>query len=119
MDFEPNFEKYVKDAFSPVGLCINKWDEQFSPGAEVKVPVIVINDLYRDWNGSVILRVLRGEETIAEQTKNCAVTSLGQETLSFNVTIPNEQGKYQFVAELNTEGTLIRSLRDFEVASSQ
>jgi len=119
LDFEPNFEKYVKDAFSPVGLCINKWDEQFSPGAEIQLPVIVINDLYKDWDGSVILRVLRGDEAISEKIKNCAVTSLGQETLSFNVTIPNEQGKYQFVAELNTEGTPIRSLRDFEVASSQ
>ncbi|MHC4545001.1 MAG: glycosyl hydrolase 2 galactose-binding domain-containing protein, partial [Planctomycetota bacterium] len=71
LEFEPDFEKYVKDAFSPVGLCINKWDEKFSPGAEVQVPVIVINDLYKDWMGNVHLRILRGDETISEQTKNC------------------------------------------------
>jgi hypothetical protein len=133
LDFEPNFEKYVKDAFSPVGLCINKWDDKFSPGQEVEVPVIVINDLYKDWKGSVYLRILRGEETISEQSKNCAVTSLGQETLSFDVTIPNEQGQYQLAAELitgvsqtrknafggPTEGVPVRSLRDFNVASSK
>ena len=119
LDFEPNFEKYVKDAFSPVGLCINKWDEQFSPGEKVEVPVIVINDLYKDWKGNVVLRILRDGETISEQTKNCTVTSLGQETLSFNVTIPSEQGKYQLVAELITEGMPVRSLRDFNVSSSK
>jgi len=119
LEFEPDFEKYVKDAFSPVGLCINKWDEQFSPGEKVEVPVIVINDLYREWKGNVVLRILRNEETISEQIKNCAVNSLGQETLSFNVTIPSEQGKYQFAAELITEGTPVRSLRDFKVSSSK
>ncbi|MHC4112929.1 MAG: glycoside hydrolase family 2 TIM barrel-domain containing protein [Planctomycetota bacterium] len=119
LEFEPDFEKYVKDAFSPVGLCINKWDEQFSPGEEVQVPVIVINDLYKDWKGNVVLRILRGDETISEQKKNCAVSSLGQETLSFNVTVPNEQGRYQIVAELIIEGTPVRSLRDFNVSSSK
>ncbi len=117
LDFEPNFEKYVKDAFSPVGLCINKWEDQFPPGAEVIIPVIVINDLYKDWNGSVVLRILSGGNTISEQSKNCTISGLGQETLSFNVTIPNEKGKYQFMAELITEGAPVRSLRDFDVSS--
>ena len=115
LEFEPNFEKYVKDAFSPVGLCINKWDDRFSPGAEVEVPVIVINDLYQDWKGNVVLRILHGDGKISEQTKDCTVAGLGQETLSFKVTIPNEQGKYQLVAELINEGVPVRSIRDFEV----
>jgi hypothetical protein len=119
LEYEPNFEKYVKDAFSPVGLCINKWDEQFSPGAEIQVPVIVINDLYKDWKGNVHLRILRGGNIISEQTKNCAVTNLGQETLSFNVVVPNEQGKYQLAAKLITEGMPVHSLRDFNVSSSK
>jgi beta-galactosidase len=119
LEFEPNFEKYVKDAFSPVGLCINKWDDQFSPGVEIQVPVIVINDLYQDWKGNVVLRILRGGVTISEQTNDCTVAGLGQKTLSFDVTIPNKQGMYQLAAEIITEGTPVRSLRDFDVASSQ
>jgi len=119
LEFEPDFEKYVKDAFSPVGLCINKWDEQFQPGVEIQVPVIVINDLYKDWKGNVHLRILRGGETISEQKKACVVSRLGQEILSFKVTVPNEQGQYQLAAELITEGTPVRSLRDFNVSSSK
>jgi hypothetical protein len=119
LEFEPNFEKYVKDAFSPVGLCINKWDEQFPAGTDMQVAVIVINDLYNEWKGNVVLRILRGGEMISEQTKNCAVSSLGRETFSFNVAVPNEQGKYQLVAELINEGMPVRSLRDFKVSSSK
>jgi beta-galactosidase len=119
LEFEPNFEKYVKNAFSPVGLCINKWDDQFSPGAEIQVPVIVINDLYKDWKGNVSLRILRGDETISEQEKNCTISSLGQEILSFKVTVPENTGQYQLAAELFTEGMPVRSLRDFNVACSK
>ena len=86
---------------------------------KVQVPVIVINDLYKDWKGNVVLRILRGAETISEQKKACVVSSLGQETLSFNVTIPNKQGKYQLAAELITEDAPVRSLRDFDISSSQ
>ncbi|MHC4544564.1 MAG: hypothetical protein ACYTDW_11330, partial [Planctomycetota bacterium] len=86
---------------------------------EVQVPVIVINDLYKDWMGNVHLRILRGDETISEQTKNCTLISLGHETLSFSITIPNEQGQYQLAAELITEGMPVRSLRDFNVSSSK
>ncbi|MGB2809420.1 MAG: glycoside hydrolase family 2 TIM barrel-domain containing protein [Sedimentisphaerales bacterium] len=119
LEYEPEFEKYVKDAFSPVGLCINKWDEQFQPGVEIQVPVIVINDLYKGWKGNVHLRILHGDETISEQKKACVVSRLGQEILSFKVTVPNEQGQYQLAAELITEGTPVRSLRDFNVSSSK
>jgi beta-galactosidase len=119
LKFEPNFEKYVKNAFSPVGLCINKWEEQFPPGDEIQVPVIVINDLYKDWKGSVILRILSGGTTVSEQAENCTVAGLGQETLSFNVTIPGKPGQYQLAAQLVAEGVEVRSLRDFNVSSSQ
>ncbi len=119
LEFEPNFDKLLKDAFSPVGIMIDKWDEQLPPGVEIQVPVFVINDLYKDWKGSVRLRILRGVETVCEQTKSCAVSGLGREILSFKVTVPNSQGQYQLVAELIAEGAPVRSLRDFNVSSSQ
>ena len=118
LEFEPNFEKYVKGAFSPVALMIDKWDEQLSLGVEIEVPIIVINDQYKDWNGSVSLCILRGEETISEQAKTCIVSSLGHEILSFKVTVPNEQGQYQLAAELVGKGAApVRSLRDSKVVA--
>ncbi|MFQ6036387.1 MAG: glycoside hydrolase family 2 TIM barrel-domain containing protein [Sedimentisphaerales bacterium] len=115
LEFEPNFEKYVRDAFSPVGLMIDMWDEQLSPGTEIKVPVFVINDLYKDWKGSVHLRILHKGKIISEQSKTCTVDSLGREILSFEQKVPKQAGEYQLVAELVAEGLPVRSLRDFEV----
>ncbi|MBA7643390.1 Beta-galactosidase [subsurface metagenome] len=119
LEFEPNFEKYVKDAFSPVALMIDKWDGQLSPGAKIQVPVVVINDLYKDWKGSVRLRILRGEVSISEQSKTCTVSGLGREVLSFEQKVPKQTSQYQFVAELLTvTGNVVRSLRDFKVTTS-
>jgi beta-galactosidase len=128
LKFEPNFERYVKDAFSPIGLMINVWDEQLSPGAEIDVPVFVINDTYSDWEGSVRLRLLRGDKTISNQSQPCAVRALGQEILTFKQRIPDEQsawgrlpvGHCQLVAELVAEGAQpVHSGRQFEVVSSK
>jgi hypothetical protein len=119
LEFEPIFEKYVKDAFSSVGLMIDKWDEQLPPESQIQVPVVVINDLYKDWKGNVQLRLLRADETISEQSKSCSVKTLGQRTLSFKVDVPKQEGKYQIAAELVFEGTPVRSLRDFNVSSSK
>ena len=119
LEFEPNFERYVRDAFSPVALMIDKWDEQFSPGVEVEFPVMVINDMYKDWKGTVRFRILRGVETVCEQTRSCVVSGLGREILSFKETIPNKQGQYQLVAELLAEGAEpVRSWREFKVIAS-
>ncbi len=119
LTFEPNFERFVRDAFSPVALCINKWDEQLSPGAEIDVPVVVVNDLYNSWSGNVYLRIVRGEETVSEQSKMCTVSSLGREIVSFKQVVPGQVGKYQLVAELTARGgDVVQSLRDFEVVRS-
>jgi hypothetical protein len=82
LEFEPNFERYVRDAFSPVALMIDKWDEQLSPGAKIQVPVVVINDLYKDWKGRVRLHILRGEVSISEQSKTCTVRNYWPKALS-------------------------------------
>jgi len=120
LQFEPNFERYVRDAFSPIGLMINLWNEQLPSGAEIDVPVFVINDTYSDWEGSVRLRLLRGDKTISNQSQPAAVSALGQEVLSFTQRIPDEQGRYQLVAELVAEGAQpVRSWRQFEVVSSK
>lgn len=119
LTFEPNFEKYVRDAFSPVGLMINFWDEELAGGTENKFNVFVINDLYQDWEGTVRFLTMRGGRIVTEQSKRCAVSSLGREILSFEQRIPGRTGEYQLVAELvRANGAVVRSLRDFMVISA-
>ncbi|MCP4609397.1 MAG: hypothetical protein GY845_11855 [Planctomycetes bacterium] len=117
--FEPNFERYVRDSFSPVGLMIDFWDEEISSGTERSLKVFVINDLHKEWKGTVSLRIVRGNSTVAEQTKNCTVEFLGREILTFEQKFPQQAGEYQVIGELiKVDGAVVRSLRDFKIVSA-
>lgn len=119
LEFEPNFEQYVKDAFSPVGLMIDSWDEQVPSGQQKQFKVFVINDLYRDWQGTVRFLVIYDGKTITEQSKSCIVDALGLEILAFDQKMPDQVGQYQLVAELVADGSKpVRSLRDLTVVQS-
>jgi hypothetical protein len=116
LTFEPYFEQYVRDAFSPVGLMIDFWDEELAGGTKRQLSVFVINDLHDDWKGTVRFLVMRGGRIVTEQSKGCAVSGLGREILSFEQRIPDRTGEYQLVAELvGANSALVRSLRDFKV----
>lgn len=120
LTFEPNFERYVRDAFSPVGLMIDFWEEELAGGSQRQLKVFVINDLYRTWKGSVRLTLKRGDKTVGEQANNCEVGSLDREILTFEQRFPPEEGDYQLVAELTTpEGNTVRSMRDFKIVSTE
>jgi len=117
LTFEPDFEQYVSDAFSPVGLMIDFWGEQLAAGASQKFDVVVINDLYSDWAGVVRLYIVRDGRVIAQQSNNCTIAGLGREVLSFSLTAPDEAGDCQLIAELvAADNRVIRSLRDVKVA---
>ena len=116
LTFEPNFERYVRDAFSPVGLMIDFWAEQLVAGSERKFDVVLINDLPRPYKGFAGLRIELAGRTITEQSTDCRIDGLGRTVLLFEQKIPKEAGEYQLVAEIiTTNGKKVRSLRDFKV----
>jgi len=118
LTFEPNFEKYVRDAFAPVGLMIDFWGQDLTAGQEQQFKVFVINDLYSNWKGAVVLRVVRGDQIISQQSDTCSVDGLGREIVTFTQKIPENAGDYQLVAELaGADGQLVRSVREFKVVS--
>jgi hypothetical protein len=113
---EPHFRTYVGDAFSPVGLMVDHWAEEVRPGETRQAPVVVMNDLYTQWQGTVRLQLVHAGRAISEQSQPCCVAPLGTQTLSFQVKVPAETGRYQLVGELAAPGQHpVRSLRDFAV----
>jgi hypothetical protein len=119
LTFEPNFEKLVRDAFSPLGLMIDFWTEKVVAGSKLELRVFVINDLHKTWKGNVQVTIRCGGEVVGEQNQNCAISSLGRKILTFEQDFPSEKGAYQIVAELITpEGNKVRSLRDFTITSA-
>ncbi|HUV13410.1 MAG TPA: glycoside hydrolase family 2 TIM barrel-domain containing protein, partial [Acidobacteriota bacterium] len=114
LEFEPYFEKYVRDSFSPVGIMLDFWEEEVPVEALNEVKVYVINDLYRDWEGKVELRLKKGDDTLDVSSQPCRVTALGRESISFTVNFPSTAGKFELSAELaGDSGELIRSVREF------
>ncbi len=99
-------------------LMINFWDEELVAGSGQQFEVYVINDDRSSWAGAVSFAIARSGETVAQQSSDCSVDGLGREILSFVLTVPDQAGEYQLVAELVTaDGNEIRSLRDFKIVS--
>jgi hypothetical protein len=120
LKFEPEFQCYMADAFAPVSLMIDEWRSQLPAGQELYVPVVVINDLYRGWDGEVRFRILRGGKPVMEQCRPCEVAALGQTRLSFACGVPTEPGDYQLEAALLHGGAKpVRSLRGFRVGAAE
>ncbi len=115
--FEPLFERYVRDAFAPVGLMIDAWADKYPPGKR-EFPVAVINDLYDTCKGEVRLRLLRDGKTVAETTKPCEVPALGRQVVTLSLDLPANPGAYQVEAALiRGDSQPVLSLRDFEITA--
>jgi hypothetical protein len=116
LTFEPNFEKYVRDAFAPVGLMLDYWGQDLPAGKEHEFKVVVINDLYENWQGRVRLRLLRNNDAITIRYLSCTVAGLGSQTLSFRQPVPAEPSDYVVMAELMSgQEASVRSLRDAKI----
>ena len=114
--YQPDFHRYVGDAFAPVGIMLDFWADSIAPDAKVPLPVRVINDRDTPWTGTVRLRMLKDNVALVEQTRPLTVAAGGDGEVSFELTMPAELGDYRFEAALAREGdTPVCSLRDVTV----
>jgi hypothetical protein len=95
---------------------IDFWSDEVPGGTTLKVPVVVINDLDKDWAGPLLLALCPLNGTAPGPCVQAKVPALGREVFTFEVSVPAEPGKYQLVAEFrDATGQVVRSLRDFSV----
>jgi hypothetical protein len=121
LTWEPQFYRYVRDAFAPVGLMVDFARENVLPDAKpTRVPVVVINDLEQPWAGPVVLRVKSGVRLVAELKQACRVEAWGQTNLIFEVRWPDQTGPCSLEAELTgADGRPVQSLRDTEIIDAK
>jgi len=120
LTWEPEFYKYVRPSFAPVGLMIDAWAESYPAGKSHEFPVVIINDLYESWQGAVRFRLICEGKILEEKTQNCEVAPLGDAKLLFTMDIPAKTGKYQVEAILVKPGAeSVSSLRDFFVMTEE
>lgn len=116
LTLEPNFIKYVRDAFAPVGLMIDHWAERIPAAQGGDLAVAVINDLDVPWKGTVRLQITRDGKTTTENSQPCQVAPAGREVVTFKKALPTEPGNYQLMAEiLLPDAQPVRSWRKVEV----
>jgi hypothetical protein len=114
--WEPQFYNYVRDAFSPIGLMIDFWDDTVKRGVQKDIPVIAINDLDKDWQGEIRFRLLKNGVTVQEKIEEIGITAFGQKNLSFSLNTDVKYGIYTIeVSLLNTPFGTIKSIRNFKV----
>ncbi len=115
LNYEPQFYKYVKQSFSPVGLMVEVWDKSFAPGAELSVPTHVFNDTGEDWSGTLKLSVMAGNETVSNQETLVDLKMYEKKIIDMKLKTPETKGKYQLQAEISYKGETVKSIRDFSV----
>lgn len=115
LEYEPNFVKYVKPSFAPVGLMINFWEKSVPGGINTDLKVYVINDLESAWSGPLKLTIRKDNNVISELSNEINIPGFERTIQSFPVEMPLEEGAYELIAEIEYNGEPVRSIRDFEV----
>jgi beta-galactosidase len=117
LEWEPEFFRYVRDAFAPVGLAVDFWKDKVIRQSQARIPVILINDLDQPWSGPVTL-TLRSPDAAAalfEAKRDATLEPFGQTTVDFRLTWPEATGRYILQAEARgADGQPVRSLRELE-----
>ncbi|MEN6337896.1 MAG: glycoside hydrolase family 2 TIM barrel-domain containing protein [Phycisphaerales bacterium] len=114
---EPNFEKYVRDAFSPVGIMLDYWGQDLPAGKDAEFKAIAINDTYEKWQGTLRLRIAAKDgKIVASREIPCTIEALGSANLSGVLAVPAEPGDCTVTAELvGHDEKPVRSVRDAKV----
>jgi hypothetical protein len=113
--YEPNFLKYVKQAFSPVAVMAEFWESSLNGGQQLNVPVHIINDTYETVDDSVRLSIYRGNEIIFNQSLSYKLEGLQKKIVSIPVLTPNISGECRLEAVINFKGEPVKSIREFEI----
>jgi len=106
LTIHPAYESYFVQVFKPLGLYINYSKSQEDPGKEITIPVMMVNDEYKDLNGDldVMIKGLDGS-IMAYKSSKFSVEYLGAMTYNYKLTTPKIPGLYWLEAKsLCTDG---------------
>ena len=122
LEWEPEFYKYVRDSFAPVGVCVNYWKDRLLGRTTASIPVVLTNDLDQSWHGQVRLRLRKSGSTtaIVDVKQDAQLKPFGQTTLNFDLCWPEEIGSYLLEAELlSANRQPIHSVREVQILDAR
>ena len=98
--YDPEFLKYMPDAFSPVGLMLDEWGNRINKSTAHEYRIIAVNDLEPEWKGKLYLRVYDQEKKVAETSRDILIPSFGQTTATVTLASPDREGTFTVIASL-------------------
>jgi beta-galactosidase/beta-glucuronidase len=113
--YESYFFKYVKPAFSRVGLMTEFWEKSVKSKQKIVVPVHLMNDTYEVFSDSVKLVVWKDQQAISMQSLAVDVNGLKKRIVEFSISAPAEKGKYRMEAVIKYNNEPVFSTREFSV----
>ncbi len=120
LTLEPHFADYVRDAFAPIGVMVDFWEDESLAGTQHDVPLVVINDTYDVVQGTLRLRLIEDDRTLAQSEVPCRVESLGSQRIVQRVQLPDRPSELTLVGEwIDPSGNTVRSLRDVTVVTAE
>lgn len=115
LTYEPQFYKYVKPAFHPLGLMIDMWEKSIAPGKQMIFPLHLINDLPDVWNDKVRIYIRNDNKVISQQSISANIPPYGKEIMEVTLETPVQSGSYQVIAEIITSADTVRTIRDIRI----
>jgi hypothetical protein len=115
LTFEPEFYKYVRPSFAPVGLMIDLWEKSYTPSETVTVPVYIINDLPEPFKRDVTLAIEEDGRAISTVVQRVSVGGYEVKVLPVEIELPADAGDYLMRAETIVNREKVFSLRDITV----
>ena len=114
LTWEPQFLKYVKNSFAPIGLMLDFWTDSLPSSVIGSVKVLAINDTGSDWQGDIRVRVFNGQSIVEEKTEKITLPAYGQVGKEFSLAHEIMPGNYVLEACLmKTPFGDVTSTRDF------
>ncbi len=105
LELEPHFEKYMREAFKPLGVYVDFWQPEARAGAEETFKVLVVNDARDTASGTLVL-TLESEtgESVARTETAMNVLPNGQQTFLMTLRFPPASGSYVLKAVAQADG---------------
>jgi len=86
--------------------------KKLSTGAEINLPVYVINDTYENWSDTLSVFITNGEDTWPLNKMICQANALESARFENKVILPDISGACTVVAEIQYQGESIKSIRE-------
>ena len=106
LTWDPYFAAAVKTACSPVIAVLDFYRKDLVTGRKQAVPLVVLNDSDKNWQGKIRLALSRGDRQVWRVERTVSVDSFGRAEVTIDVPMPEREGDYTLTSTCLAEGPL-------------